>query len=336
MVKSRKNKSKAIIIILAVIVLVIGSAIYLALWNKTPDVAEDKSFNLIDKLRTLQVNGGTLELTEDEVNSTLRTLVKKPIEKGGVIINGAFVNIGAKAMTLFAPIKYKGLNLLPNITGSIAYENDRLIYEITSVKIGKLGIPKSILLNKLKGYSNDDVVIDGSKIEISKFLLPFNAKNIYLSDNKIFADIAKLTQVITGSSGGNSNTTKQGGQSSGTSSNKAANNANKTNSNASSNQTPYPVYPTASQVASLNKVSTQLNGVIADVKTDKEKQMIKKIQTVVKEVAENPNYSYQSQANEVKAWYSTLQPSEKSRLQDAVISNVNVTDILKLINIFGI
>lgn len=66
------------------------------------------------------------------------------------------------------------------------------------------------------------------------------------------------------------------------------------------------------------------------------KQIIKKIQTVIQEVAANPNYSYQSQANEVKAWYGSLQTDERNRITDAILNNVNLMDILKLINVFGV
>lgn len=187
----KKRKLKIIMIICIVLAAVIGTTAYLVFSNKTPDIAESESFDLSKRITDVKDNGGTLELSEGEVNTTIKTLIDKPIEKNGMIIKGAYVNIEDGEITLYAPINYKGMNILPNVTGNISFENDKLIYKIDSIKVGKLSMPKDVLINDLKNFSNEDVVIEGDRIEISRSLIPFNAENIYLSGDKVIADLNK-------------------------------------------------------------------------------------------------------------------------------------------------
>lgn len=348
MEKKKKRKFKILVSILIIIILLVCTSAYLVFWDGTPDIAENQSINLVEELRAKQVSGGTLEVTEGDLNSTFKNLFDKPVSKGGVTINGAYVRIGNNKLTLFAQIKYKNMSIVPNITGSIDYENDRLVFKISSVKLGKLSIPKSVLINRLKVYSSIDINIDENRIEISKFLLPFNTNDIYLSDGKIIAQIAKSPLLqVNAAAGNNSNnqniTVKKGEQNSVYKAEAGYQKVNTSSGNNQSNkdsmanaQTPSTVKLPPAQLASLNRVSGQLNNVISDVHTDTEKQMMKKIQNVVRAVSADPNYAYQGQANEVKAWYISLKPEEKVRVKDAILNNVNVIEILKLVNIFGV
>lgn len=344
-----RNRKK-LRVLLAVVVLAafgIGAAVYLALW-KNGAVTGEKSdpAALINRLRILQTTGGKLELSGEEINGVLKTLLNKPVEKGGAVISGAYADIKNGSITVYAPVKYKNMNLLPNIKGKIRFENEKVIFDIASVRVGKLSIPKSILLEQLRGFSNGDINVAGNSIEISKFLLPFNAKNIYLEDDKLVAEVDKLNilkEISAEKSDSNKNT--NAGQSSKNSSNTNSSNTAQNNSSQvqsgsgtgrNTEQTPVSESAKAAQADTLKKVSSQLNGVISSVSTTKEKQMIKKIQTVVNEVTKDPGYPYQKDANEVKVWYSTLQPEAKASVKDAILKNVSPMEILKLINIFGV
>lgn len=341
------NKKKKITIISTIVLLVViiaGAVIYMAAWkNKKEEITVSDPANIIDRVRALQLTGGRLEVSEGEINGTLKTLISKPVEKGGVTVNGAYADIKNDSMTIYAPVRYKGMDLLPNITGKLRYENDKLIFDIASLKVGKLSLPKSILMEQLRNFSNEDINITGNSIEISKYLLPFNAKNIYIENDKLIAEVDKLNILKETSSGVNdAGKTTAPGQS-------TTQNAGTKNTSNSSSSTPkqtagtdkktdtsVPQSAKEMQTNTLKKVSSQLSGVIADVSTPKEKQMMKKIQNVVSEVSKNPSYPYQTQANEVKAWYSTLDPEAKERVKKAILNNVNPMEILKLVNIFGV
>lgn len=340
------GKRKTVLIVLAVILVVFGLTAVLAFWRSSPGTAENSTGSLIEEIRLLETSGGTLEISAGDINSTFKSILNNPIEKKGIIINGVYVDINGEKITLYVPIKYLGMNLVPNITGSIDYENDKLIYNIDSVRIGKLGLPKGILLNKLKNYSNDDITFSDNKIEISKYLLPFNAEDIYTADNKIIAVINKLVlsqenidnSHAEGNNNRNSAVNTSGAANPGSAGNNSGNNSgnsNVQNTNPPEQNSNPPKLP-ESQVTALLNVSKQMNGVISSVKTSEEKQMMQKIQSVVSAVAANPNYPYKSEANSVKAWYGKLDSEAKRRVKKAILNNVNPIEILKLMNIFGV
>ncbi len=338
----RKNKKRELYIFISIIVLlsiILGTCTYLAFGDEIPKnmVSASSPSKVIDKIRETQVKGGKLEISPEELNGTISDILKKPITKKGVTIKGAYFDIKDNSMLIYIPIKYKNLNLLPNIKGNIEYKNDKLIFRISSIKLGKLKLPKGLLMSKLKKYSNEDVFIADDRIEVSKYILPFHAENIYIKDGKIDADIQALSAVVNTSvpavdikNGQNNNQSSiQNNKQTSSASNSTAKNSN--------------TVPVISQTGvksnyskTLKEISGQLNGVMSSVNTKKEKQIISTIQSVVNKVSNNPNYPYQAEANWVKSTYKKLPTDGRSRVKSAILNNVDITKVLRLINIFGV
>lgn len=337
-----KGKRKLYIFLscISILLITLGTCTYLAFGSSVPTHNNSTSPSaFLESIRKTQIKGGKLEITADEINGIISDIFKKPVTKKGITINGAYLDIKGSDIALYIPIKYKSFNLVPSIKGNMENKNDKLIYNITSVKLGKLCLPKSLVMDKLKKYSNEDVLIAKDRIEINKYILPFDVKNIYVKDGKITADIRGInTAESQPSNTTDSNASTKGNQNNisvsqtnPTSSKQQTNTIKDTSSTASSSTT-----SKSSNAKVLKEISGQLNGVLSSVQTSKEKQIILTIQSVINKVAGNPNYPYQAEVNWVKANYKKLPPSEQARVKSAIISNVDITKVLRLVYIFGV
>lgn len=329
--------------LLALLGFLIGMGAYLAFWQG--DYIEksiSSSKVLIEKMTAAQLEGEKLKITEQELNDTLQAIALSPIKSGSITVKGVYADISNKDITIYAPMNYKNIELLPNITGNLSYNNERLLFKIEAVKLGKLSIPKGLFINYIKNYSSEDINISNSGIEINSSLLPFKANDIYIEDEKLVVEVEKsrLSQLAedTEETGNDNEESKPNEEKEPADNNiydKAQDNNFKNNSKTDTETSDKSNLKT-SQKGSLQRVSSQLDDVVADMKTTKDKEMVRKIQSVIKKVAVNPDYSYTKELKEVKAWYNNLDSDEKNYVKNAVISNMDIIEILKLINIFGV
>lgn len=293
-------------------VLLLGSVsaylAYLILWN-----ADFYAFKLhpasyvVDRVRATEKLGGTLEFGEADINGVLELYLKKiPLHKD-LTVTGMYARMSESKISFYMPVKYKGWGLLLYSEGQLLAEKDTLVYVPAKFKLGKLTLPVDFVLKRLSAYSNEDFVVKHYKsIHISKDVLPFNVNSLSIDRGKIVATIqkAQTEQPAPGQSPTPENSNPTGGQ--------------------------------ANQEGLLQRASRQLGGVLADVKTSKEKEIIRKIQSVVGKMIQDPSYPYQAEADTVKAQYSSLSQEEKSDIKDAILNNMDTGTLKEIKAKFGL
>ncbi|QCX34357.1 hypothetical protein FDN13_11950 [Caloramator sp. E03] len=283
----------------------------------------------IDKIETAYMLGGNIEISQSDINNILGQLVEKRFNSGRISIQDVCFYINNNKLNIILKSKYNGITFYPGISANLEYNDEGLVISISSAKIGYFPIPKFVINKFVNEYSNDYIKIQKNKILITKSIIPLNLNNLYINDNKIVLEIKKN---IISKQYYNNNINQQ-------TENKSNNNLNKqvkTDNNISVQNknninTVEPEYKKY-----LAEVSSQINGAILEVKTSKEKEILKNIQRVISEVSKNPSYPYKTEVDKVKSYYNNLSNEEKNRIKKAIINNVDIGNVLRLINIFGV
>jgi uncharacterized protein YpmS len=340
--RPRKRAIFAFSTIFIVLALILGLSAYAAFSGssiKAPKTSQPSV--IMDKVKNAQLKGETLEITSEDINTVLSTYVDKGLSKGGVTVKEAYSEIGKDTISLYALINNKNIDLLLNTTGKLIYENEKIIFEPTNFKVGKLFVPKAYVMKTLKNFSREDVTITNKRVEIDKNLFPFDIENLKIEEGKVVAQIKRITiseifGPITneGEGLGQSQEPQNSQSQQGSSTNNGAQSSSKKQNTSSSQQ---PSKPSSTAVeqrkALLKKVSSQLGAALGDVRTSKEKAVISSAISAVNKMAANPSGGIITGG--VQSQYKKLTPEEKSRVKNAIFNNVDMRAASELARLFG-
>ncbi|SKA88793.1 hypothetical protein SAMN05443428_10935 [Caloramator quimbayensis] len=330
----RKNILIVFIVIMALIAFPLSLAFSKGGYKFVP---KTENADILGEIAKAYNKEGNIEISEELINNIMTQAFKKPFNKGIISIEDCYFYIDGENINVCLKSSYKGKNFYPNISAKLDYSDKGLIAYVSKFKLGNLALPKSILINSIKEYSNDYFKVVEDKIIISNNFVPFNVNKIYIKDKKIVIELKKDLKISNNNEKENEKTAKnintnqssipknnKNSQSSTSKSNSLQ--SNKTNVNSAADESKKLLY----------LVKSQLNGAISSVKTSKEKKILQTIQNVVGEVAKNPSYPYKSEAGKVISDYKSLNPEEKERVKKAILNNVDTKNVIKLISIFGL
>lgn len=91
-----------------------------------------------------------------------------------------------------------------------------------------------------------------------------------------------------------------------------------------------------STMQELKDISSQLDTVYDIVKTSSEKNVVLKIKSSINRTISDSSYDPKIDAQNVKSMYNSLTSEEKSDLKDAVMSNMDVSELIKLAGAYGL
>lgn len=310
MEQRKKIKKKYIITaIVSFIVMALILTNYLFTWGANYFVfnVSPPAYTVI-KVSNLEKTGGSIELTDGDINGLIGYIVKKGISKNGVKVDKIYSKINEDKLEFYCPAKVKFLKLMLYCSGDISYEKDKVKFVPLEFRIGKIKLSKSFVMNKLKNLSREGMEFTKDYITISSELIPFDFNGLNIKDNKLFADIKKVEiPVLTGKT--TTGKTTSGGSTGG---------------------------KTVNKEDLLKKTSRQLSGVYAAVKSQKEKEIVSRIQSTINKMIANPSYQYQKDVEAVKAMKSKLTQSEKEDLQNAILDNMDTRTIKQMRATFGV
>ncbi|MCX7884871.1 MAG: hypothetical protein N2448_07580 [Caloramator sp.] len=338
----RKNILIIFIVIIMLIVLPLSLAFSKGGYKSIPRFENIDIFNEIEKAYNQE---GKIEVSEELINSILAQVFKKSLNKRSILIEDGYFYINDDRINLCLKLSYKGKTFYPNLSAKLEYSDEGLIVYDTRFKIGKLLLPKSILIDSIKKHENDYLKVADDKIIISKYFIPFNINNVYIKDKKIVIVLNKDFKISNNDEKNKQpdkayKTDKIGKNINTNSSSSLINNKNSrkstSNKNLLMNNKPN-VNGTSDNIKMLlSSVKSQLNTAISSAKTSKEKKILQTIQNVVGEVSKNPSYQYKAEAYKVISDYKSLNPEEKERVKKAILNNVDTRNVIKLISIFGL
>lgn len=186
--KMKKNKG---IVVLLIAIVALAAFAYLILYNGNVVVKKTETTEVINKLKYIKVTGGDFELVQKDLDEISNIYFQKPINKKGVTLQGVNINILKNELLIEAPIKYNNVDLLVSSKGKMSLSNGEVVYTPDNFKIGKLTMPKSLVISQLKKQQNNIFYVEGNLIKIKPDVLPIKIEKLKIIDNKILGTAEK-------------------------------------------------------------------------------------------------------------------------------------------------
>lgn len=186
-----KRIIKVIFSIILIVILAVGISIGLA-FNKSGYTLEEPSFKALDRVLIAEKTGGTAAFTEKEVNSLLAAIYKSPEEIGNNIIKTPQFKFNDDKLTVGIPGVYQGISAVAWSTGNIAYDKSNIIYNPINFKVGKLPIPKTMVLNQINKNKIEGIEVRNQKIYINKDIIPVDISSVVLDNSILTLKIDKF------------------------------------------------------------------------------------------------------------------------------------------------
>ncbi|MCH3965052.1 MAG: hypothetical protein LKE46_12355 [Clostridium sp.] len=188
----KKAKSK---IVAALIVIIIAAAVVffsLVFWNSSYSVKEYKfSPEVVDKIMGAQKDGGIIKLDSEEVNELISPLFGKSRTSGDITVKGVNADITNNTLKFYIPVTYRKLNFLLTSEGRAYLKNDRIIYDPSYSKLGKINIPENYVLGKLSGKLNSKLKAEGGVISMPSSVVPIKVESIGVQNKMLLMDAAR-------------------------------------------------------------------------------------------------------------------------------------------------
>ena len=192
-----ENKKLRKKIILGTLFILLGATavfVYLILYNSGLVFKKTASSEIIDKLKNIQGKGGKFDLTQNDIDELSKLL--RPETKGNITLKGVNIEIVNDELVIKAPIRYKKVNLLFSSKGKIDFSKEKITYTAENFKIGKLTIPKKVVLSQISKTDNKTVYAEDNLIKINSSVIPFKINSLKVKNNRISGTAAKPSAKI--------------------------------------------------------------------------------------------------------------------------------------------
>jgi len=185
----KKNK-----LIWAIFILLGALAVftYILLYNGGVALKKTNSTKVIQKFKDIQLKGGRFELTQKDINELSSIYFAKSKNIGDITLIGVNIELLNGEILIKAPIIYKKLNLLLSSTGKLNFSNGEFVYIADDFKIGKLTVPKNLVISQISKIKNKILYVKDNSIKINPSIFPFTIDNFKIVDNKIQGTAEKL------------------------------------------------------------------------------------------------------------------------------------------------
>ena len=185
MARSMRLKKNKIMWVLIILIGALAFFAYIILYNGGVVLKKTTSTEVLSKLKVIEFKGGQFELTQKDVDELSSLFFAKPISKRGITLTGANIEIKNNELLFKAPITYKKINLLLTSEGKLNFSNGKVTYAADNFKIGKLTLPKKLVMSQILKLNNKNISIDGNLIKINPSVFPFKITSLKIEDNKI-------------------------------------------------------------------------------------------------------------------------------------------------------
>ncbi|MGH4050622.1 MAG: hypothetical protein ACREVX_04600 [Clostridium sp.] len=332
-----KNKIKKSILIGSLITLLGGLVVfsYSILYNSGVVLRQTASIEVMNKLKDIHGQGGKFELTQKDIDELSNLLMPKT--KGDVAFKGVNIDIVGDELLIEAPVtynSYKKVNLLLSSKGKLGTSNGEITYDPENFKIGKLKLPKKIVMSQVVKLNNENVYAEDNLIKIDPNISPIKINNFKVEDDKIQGSASIVSSK---KSPKNMNNEKKVIDNSINGNDKVVNkptNSNKGREIAKSAQTTEK--QTETKQVSLKKAKKDLSDAYNQVKTPKEQKVISKMQSTVSKMEKNSSYDAKKDQAAVKSSYDTLDADSQDRVKIALFTNVDQKNLGQLRQDFGL
>lgn len=301
---NKRNKNK-LIYILIIMIVALAAFVGGALYNGDVTVKKADSTEVLGKLNDIQENGGKFELTQNDLNAISSLYFAKPKSKGNMILKGFNIEMVDDELLIVAPISYKNLDLAASSKGELNLSNGDIVFDAENFKIGKVKIPKKLVISQISKLNNKNISAQGNSIRIDTSVLPFKIQEFQIIDNKILGTVEKIDN--------------------------AAGTKDTNIIKLIIEDKPQ----TESNKVMLKEAEKGLRAAISQLETSKEEQVISKMISTINKMNEDISYDSTADTDSVKADYDSLDSASQERVKVAVVSNVDPGSIGVLRETFG-
>ncbi|MBU3179715.1 hypothetical protein [Clostridium psychrophilum] len=187
MAGTRKHKFKLIPIILLV---AIATFAYMILNNSETVVDKTASTNVLQKISNqILLNVGQFEITQADINGAINQYIKVPISKGDMTINEVNAKISGDKILIEVPFSYKSIDLLFSSTGQLGLLDGEITYNPDNFKLGKVSLPKKLVLSLISKQSNNNFYVEDNLIKIKTDELPIAINSLIIEDDKLVGTV---------------------------------------------------------------------------------------------------------------------------------------------------
>ena len=189
---ARNKKSKRSKLIWVPIILLVALAIFACsiLYNGEVVVDKTASRNVIQELeKDILLKSGQFAITQENMNALINLYFKKPISKGDITVKEINTKMGNNKILIEAPFSYKKIDLLLSSTGKLNVSNGEITYVADNFKVGKLTLPKELVMSQIAKQGNDVFYVEDNLIKIKTDILPIKIKSFVIRNDKIIGTV---------------------------------------------------------------------------------------------------------------------------------------------------
>ncbi|WP_039658275.1 hypothetical protein [Clostridium tyrobutyricum] len=180
------KKSKIFLKIIVPALIVVGVLYYLVTWNSSDiPIFPQPSQKLALKIIKIPKDNAILTLSNEELNQLIDLYPIGENSFGDLKVKTVYIRVLKGKFNIYFPSKYKGLDILLSTSGNTYLEKGKIVYAIDNFKVGKLNLPKSIVLNIIKNKTLSGLSLKNNKIYIDTTGLPLKMKQLQLKDGSI-------------------------------------------------------------------------------------------------------------------------------------------------------
>lgn len=321
-----KFKNSLLLKLFLGLVLVIATLAIMLLWGGNDKLPKPSmNSDVLERVQKITTTGGVMKITREEVNYLFSLTSIKNIKKGDITIRDMYVSFGQGEMTIYIPIRYKGIGVLLSSRDKLYYIKNRVNIVPLSFKAGTIPIPRSLAMGFLNKINNKRVNINkgNNSINIDVSMLPIAINSMSIKGSELLVNIPKIDLI--------------------SKIDKFIDEESKTLGIAYNKNTTNTINGTGTKVQSTTKKENKIknNGKgksikkVSDNRTSsqyskEEKNVISIAQNAAKKIIRSPSYSYQSDLATAMSIYNKLSPREKEKVKAAILTKVDIKALMRI------
>jgi uncharacterized protein YpmS len=187
--KRKKSKLPGVLIILIVMLAIFS---YMALYSGGLSVKKTDSTEFETKLKDIIIEGGEFKLSQSDLDAISNLYFPEPISKGDITVKGVNTEMVDDELLIKMPFSYDKLNLLFSCRGKIKFSDGEIVYDTYDYKIGKIPLPKSLVVSQISKFDNESFHVDENLIKIKDGVFPIKLKDLKVADSEMVGVAEKL------------------------------------------------------------------------------------------------------------------------------------------------
>lgn len=184
--KTKGFKRNKLVWMLVILFAALAIFAYMILYTGGIAPRKTTTTEVMNKLTDIRGKGGEFQLTQKNIDELTTLYFAKPKSKGSITVTGVNVDILEDKILIKASISYKKLKLLFASQGKLSVSHEKVIYDADNFKIGKLTLPKKMVISQISKLNTEKVTAENTLIKFNSNLLPFNISSLEIKDNIIW------------------------------------------------------------------------------------------------------------------------------------------------------